>query len=223
MWNTQEGLRTLKGAERELFRRLADLLWFDLEMEADDEPEDAIHVGTSVQAFDSLTLNQRFVVLSEVVSGLLLRGVAAPILTQNNEACIAAIYSVGVDDLLDARIYPDYRHLIRAVVRQRDFGSIPGLHASKEDFRQVVYDLVDLILWDADYECGQSFLDQSQEVRDRLYAFAGVHSAYFTTVVPDPQSIEPQRVLLKRLLGGRRRSFKPEVADRQPAKSPREP
>jgi len=94
MWRTELGERTLAGAERELFFRMASYLWTDLEDEL-TEPDYASPTG--VAPFDRLSIEQRFVVLAEITASLLDRKVRCVPLTQANEAAIAAVYWIAAN------------------------------------------------------------------------------------------------------------------------------
>lgn len=197
MWWTEQGERTLKGAERELFIRMADALWIDLE---DELAEEGSAWPTGIAPFDRLSVQQRFVVLGEITAGLLDPKVRFVPLTQANEAAIAAVYRLGSIQLVDCELYEDFRQVVRAVVKQHSFCEPPALDASNADYAWIVQQLRDLLLWDTDFALEGVAMDLPADKSRQVHEEMGIADDYFTAVVADPRDIEPHRKLLTKYL-----------------------
>lgn len=215
MWWTEDGKRTLQGAERELFVRMADALWDDLE---DELLDGECPSPTGIAVFDRLSVQQRFVILAEITAGLLDRKVPCVPLTQANEAAIAAVYQMGSEYLVDCFLHEDFRHLIRAAAKQHQLTDLPALRASNDEHGEVVNQLRDSVLWDADFAMEYVALDLPADRSQQVHQEMGIAPDYFTSLVSDPRNIEPHRKLLAKYLKPKRGSYLPM---RQPKSSRR--
>lgn len=216
MWWTEQGKRTLRGAERELFVRMADTLWTALE---DELVEEDYASETGIAAFDRLSVQQRFVILAEITAGLLDRKVACVPLTQANEAAIAAVYQIGASELVDCDLYEDFRHLVRAAAMEHQMPDLPGLRASHDAYREMVERLRDLLLWDTDFAMEGVALDLPAAQSRQLHQEMGIDDDYFTALVPDPRDIEPHRQLLSKYLKPKRGRYLPKPSDQKRKRS----
>lgn len=207
MWWTELGKRTLTGAERELFVRMAYALWQDLEEELSDEKYAST---TGVAAFDRLSVQQRFVILAEITAGLLDRKVRCVPLTQANEAAIAAVFQVGGGRLVDCDMYKDFRHLVRAAAKQSRIADLPPLRALNYEYDELVECLRDRILWDTDFAMEAVALDLPPDESRQLHGEMGIMEDYFTTLVPDPREVRRPRSLLEQYLGRPTRNYLPD-------------
>jgi hypothetical protein len=205
MWWTPEGARVLHGAEWALFREaLADLV-------ASIREEDDVGDGwtTGVRAFDELGRGQRLALLA--MAGRALRDEAAPMpeLTACLEASIAAVYAHALAlveeeiDFDDARGPAADRTAWRRLILAAwdDVGD--GLHdddpeetsADLETWEILVDALRDHILWDADYDIGDVFLDADPALARAWMARMHIADDYYTAIPPDPTDAQLVKVL----------------------------
>ena len=202
MWRTELGDRTLEGAEGELFRRMAEALWYDLdaELEPGFPADDSLKNPTGIAEFDRLTVGQRYVLLSQITVGLMNPKIPVMPLTQPNEAAIAAVYSMGAQGLVDCDQYKDFRHLVRAVARQHDLTGAPAIRASLDEYAEFFEELLSLILFDHDYAMDPLVADAPPDVRDNIQEQMRIGEGYFAEVVPEPTDLGPHARLLRKFL-----------------------
>jgi len=207
MWRTELGERTLVGAERELFFRMASYLWNELEIELEDSDYEA---STGIDQFDRLSIGQRFVVLAEITAGLLDRKVRSVPLTQANEATIAAVYWLGSTELVNCELYPDFRHLVRATAIQHHLPDVPSLRACDCEYEEVVFEyLRDLLLWDTDFAMEGSAIDLPAADSKKLHEEMGIAEDYYAALVPDPRDVRPHQRVLEKYLCRKIKSYLP--------------
>ena len=205
MWHTSCGDRTLDGAEAELVRASVGNMVDEIQIEA--EGLDG-HWTYGVQVFDRLSWQQQLAVLADVGEALLRADVAIMPLHAWNEAAVAAIFAnmrvcVGCevtappcDDPDLAREFSWLRLLHEAgsencsPPQQGTEQSLPSELEEESTWEDIVDDIEGGILWDADYDDADLYLDASPETRERLEEQMAVGADYFTAVPPDPTEAE---------------------------------
>jgi len=186
MWRTSCGERTLHGPEARLFAEaLLSLL-------------DEVHTGQlydydlGLRCFDDLTYGQKISVLAIIGNGLLKDDVPVVPLTAVPEGAIAAVFqhlrnSVTVEiDLPE--LGTRWRELIAVALREMEAEEVPKPTCRDQDEWDIgIQELSDCILWDADYEDGDLYLDrrpeETRELMDGMW-IADDGQARFQMVLP---------------------------------------
>lgn len=210
MWNMHSGKRVLTDSEWTVFQHglgvLRDLLEEDLESPSDLP-------GTGVLVFDRLTTEQKFVLLADVASALRDPVVPIPELTAVNEGAVAAVINI-LRDLLEYELDGDrsgvkpqrteLRRTLLAVGAEHGWEEMPAAtDADSESWAFVLDSFEDLILWDADYELADQFLDLPPDAAREIKALSRITDDYFVTTPdePDPRRLEVARAALWRMCG----------------------
>jgi hypothetical protein len=223
MWSTSQGKRVLTEAEWALFRvgveRLVDFI-------ADEEQPLGLS-GTDIDVFDELQPEQRLALLADVAQALRDPAVPPPPLTAANEATVAAVFASIRQALEMETAPPDYgtrpshvvRSLLLAVAAEladewaellEDLPTVTEQNIDKWDW--LLEEIEYRILWDRDFEMGDTFLDQPPEASRGLGQLTGIDRDYFTAVPrePDEAGMAMVRQTLARLLG------RPDPDDKRP-------
>ena len=193
MWHTNCGDRTLEGAEARLF---AEALWnFVSELEVD---EGDYNVGLEV--FDRLTYGQKVSLLSIIGNGLLKPDVPMHKLTAVVESAIAVVFDnlkmVVIIEIDEPEIKSNWRKMILAARRQTGAEELPD-----EDCEDVqgwlieIEALSELILWDADYEDEDLYIDKPPDEARRLKDFMRIKDEYFLEIPEDLKLKEVETTL----------------------------
>ncbi len=201
MWHTNCGDRALEGAEAILF---AEVLWdFASELEVDGGDYD---VGLEV--FDRLTYGQKVSLLSIIAAGLLKPDVPMRKLTAVVESAIAAVFEylkmVAIEEIIELEIKSNWRKMILAARRQVGAEDLPDEKCEEEqEWLIEIEELPYLILWDADYEDEDLYIDKPPEEARRLKDFMRMRVDYFLEIPEDlkPKEIETKLSQLKTLCG----------------------
>ena len=195
MWRTSTGERTLQGAEAILFRQALAIAWDNVEaVEFEDDPW-----LSGVELFDNLQLNQHVALLAMVGESLMCADSPPLELVAVTERAIGAIFQsleeviaveIDLEDELEEPYF--YRQLILNCLAGDD--DLPEASCSDHVEWHVLIDAVaSRILWDADFEDQDIYVDlppeESAELRQRL----GITDEYFTAVAPDPTDAEVDR------------------------------
>jgi len=199
MWHTDCGDRTLDGAEARLF---AETLWdFVQELEVDEGDYD---VGLEV--FDRLTYGQKVSLLSIIAAGLLKSDEPIRKLTAVVESAIAVVFDhlkmAVIIEIDEPEIKSNWRKMILAARRQFGAEELP-----KEDCKDdqewliEIEELSYLILWDADYEDEDLYIDKPPEEAQALKDFMRMRDDYFLEIPEDlkPEEVETRLTDLKNL------------------------
>jgi len=114
MWNTSQGIRTLKGPEAVLFRNMVAFMLDQIREELSDlGTQESISAGVAV--FDTLTLAQQVAVLAEVVPALLDEEIPAPPIQAVHDAAIYALFMYYRSWFFSAiTCDPSYRQCVEA-------------------------------------------------------------------------------------------------------------
>ena len=189
MWWTNSGERTLRGAEARLFAEvLLDLLD---EVNLNDQDDYAVGIGV----FDRLTYGQKISVLSVVGNGLLTEDVPTVKLSAVWEGAIAAVYehlkiSIAVE-IEEPEFGTDWRKQVVWVRKEQDGEEIPSPSCEDlEEWDLEIESLKNTILWDADYEDEDLFVDDSPERAEMLKRLAGIRSDYYAEIAEDLKTEE---------------------------------
>lgn len=197
MWRTPSGDRTLTGPEAELVRSAIAEMTDMLHEEADGLAEEW---PTGVRLFDELSWQQRLALLARVANALFKPDVVAPQLSAVNEATVAAIFAhvstnlvIELDEAKDDNLPADYdiyywRKLV-AACQERPSGSedfyLEVQCADLGDWEVLLECLGDCILWDADWDLPDLFLDAEPELSRARRRRLGIEKDYFTVPAPD--------------------------------------
>jgi hypothetical protein len=215
VWWTDEGQRTLRGAEWELFREGLSSLWERVEQHFTYvDPDDDL---LGVEAFDELQLGQKLAMLTVVALALSRPDIAAPPPTALGEATVAAVFACIFHDIvfevetctshraagaIPAEQWLRSRRLVLAAYREAeeevedwlppdDEGDpIPAPAdagwSDLEDWERIVQELAARVLWDhGDYQEGLYILDLPPDVRRRQLARLDIAEGYFSAIAPD--------------------------------------
>jgi len=199
MWHTNCGDQTLEGAEARLF---AEALWdFVSELEVDEGDYD---VGLEV--FDRLTYGQKVFLLSIIGAGLLKPDVPIRKLTANVEGAIAAVFDhlkmAVIIEIDEPEIKSNWRKMILAARHQVGAENLPKEDCEDEqEWLIEIEELSYLILWDADYEDEDLYIDKPPEEAQRLKDFMRMRDDYFLEIPEDlkPKEMEARLAELKTL------------------------
>jgi hypothetical protein len=185
MWNTSCGERTLRGAEARVFAEA--LLSILEEAHCVEELEDS---AVGPPCFDRLMYGQKIAVLSTVGNGLLREDVPVVPLTAVLEGGIAAVFhqlqhSVIVE-LENPELGTTWREMVAAARNEMEAEDVPEPTCEDEDEWDIeMEELADCVLWDADYECDDLFLDQPPEKAKAMRKETGITEEYFTAIADD--------------------------------------
>ncbi len=192
-------IQTLEGAEARLF---AEALWdFVSELEVDEGDYD---VGLEV--FDRLTYGQKVSLLSIIGSGLLKPDIPMRKLTAAVESAIAAVFDhlkiVVNIEIDEPEIKSNWRKMILAARREVGAEELPKEDCKDEqEWFIEIEELSYLILWDADYEDEDLYIDRPPEEAQRLKDFMRMRDDYFLEIPEDlkPKQIKAELSELKKL------------------------
>ena len=194
MWHTNNGERTLEGAEAKLF---AQTLWdFLCELEIEDGDYD---VGPRV--FDSLTYGQKVSVLSIIGDGLLRPDEPIYQLTAAVESAIAAVFEYLKELIMLEDHEPgnasDSRKMILAARSQSGAEGLPEEECQDEQkWLMQIDELACLILWDYDFEDEDLYVDMPPEEASRLKKLMRIKDDYFIEIPDDLRPKEIEMILL---------------------------
>ena len=203
MWRTSCDERTLHGAEARLF---AEALLSLLDEAQSDQLYD---YDLGLACFDSLTYGQKVSVLATIGNGLLREDVPVVPLTAVLEGGVAAVFqhlrnSVTVEiDLPE--LGTRWRGLIAAALREMEAEEVPEPACDDEDEWDIgIQELSDCILWDADYEDGDLYLDRPPEEARDLMDNMWIGDGYYDAIAEDltEEQAESQVAELRKLCIG---------------------
>jgi len=184
MWHTSGGDRTLHGAEGRLFAEaLLSLL--------DEAHTDHLYdYDLGLSCFDDLTYGQKVFVLAAVGNGLLREDVPMAPLTAVLEGGIATVFqhlrnSVTIE-MDEPELGTRWRGLIAAALREMEVEDVPEPTCDDEDEWDIgIQELSDTILWDADYEDGDLYLDRAPEEARDLMGEMEIADGYYDAIAED--------------------------------------
>jgi hypothetical protein len=191
MWRTSRGERTLQGAEAIVFAEaLASLLDSAIVDELDD-------YEFGIECFDNLTFGQKVSSLEVIGNGLLRKDMPPVGLTAALESAIAAVFEHLKNQITFEIDMPGFgtswRALVVAARKEMEAEVIPELTCEDLDEWDIeIQGLADCILWDADYESAQLFIDSSPERARWLKTIAGISDNYYLAIAEDLTDEEAQ-------------------------------
>jgi hypothetical protein len=164
-------------------------------------------------------------VLHQVGMALLRPDVPCPELTAVLDAGVAAVFQ-HLRSCLELEIgkpppyRPTWRRWIAGACRECGVPGIPKLSSVDAGaWDSCIQGLEDRILWDADYDIGDNFMDGPPEVDEAMKQMFGVSDDYFTAIPPDPRPEEVPR-LREELMALCRGICRPRPALRSSARPP---
>jgi hypothetical protein len=183
MWRTSYGERTLRGAEARLF---AEALLSLLDEAQSDQLYD---YELGLRCFDSLSYGQKVCVLSTIGNGLFREDVPIVPLTAVLEGGVAAVFQ-HLRNCVTFEIETDagttWRQMIVAARREMDGEGIPEpTCADSEEWGYEIEELADRVLWDADYEFDDLFMDGPPEFTRALRREMRIAEEYFDAIAED--------------------------------------
>ena len=184
MWWTSNGERILEGAEAKVF---AEALW-DLLDESNLNEFDDYHLG--VKAFDQLTYGQKVSVLSIVGNGLLRKDVPRVELTAVLEGGLAAVLEhlkiMIIIEIDEPDLGTNWRELVFTVRKGAEGEDIPPVTCTDpKEWDIEIECLAEDILWDADYDDADIYMDQPPEKAEWLKSMARISDNYFLAIADD--------------------------------------
>jgi hypothetical protein len=207
MWRMTDGDRVLTDAECEVFSTGLDLLRCEVETDISDQTDGA---ETGIRVFDRLTAEQKLALLADVTLALRDPTVPAPRHTACNEGAIVAVL-VTFEDMLRTEVESDergteLRGVLLAAFSPGEDGPtrLPKRTARRwDDWVFLLECFESRVLWDADYEMGDHFLDlPPEEAREKLTQMT-IDPDYYLAVPdePDRQRLIRARQTLAKVLG----------------------
>jgi hypothetical protein len=184
MWRTELGVRILKGAEARVFAEALAGLLDEAIMGALDDYE------LGVRCFDDLTYGQKISVLAIIGNGLLREDVPPVELTAVVEGAIAAVFKHLTYEIIYDIDEPDcprpWRKWVVAARQEMDGEDIPPVNCKDIDrWETEVEELADRILWDADYEDAELYIDFPPDKSKELRDCDGIPDKYFIAIADD--------------------------------------
>jgi len=202
MWQTSNGDRVLRDAERALFMQgMSSLV---------DWIEDTVDWEVQVGVFDRLSKPEKLAIIEQVASALVLEDVPSPPLTAVGEGSVAAIYAqlkINVDLQIDGDEDGDERRLIVRACNERGFADeVPSVDSiNSEAWHEVIDALADEILWDRDWAEAWVQPDDSPERANNVRDLARIEPDYYSAVArdPSPRQLDDIRAKLAALRSGK--------------------
>jgi len=184
MWRTQNGERTLNGAEAILF---SEALLSLLDEAAEEEPG---FYDLGVECFDNLTFGQKVSVLSIIGKGLLCEDVPLINLSAVLEGAIAAVFEYIKDEItfeIDRpECYWNWRSLVAAAAKEIGAEHIPEITCTDlEEWETEIDKIAKLVLWSLEYDDAGLYIDLPPEESKQLRDWAGIPDDYFIALADD--------------------------------------
>jgi hypothetical protein len=213
MWRTPIGERTLTGPEADLVRAAVADVVNTLEEEAAGLA-DVWPCG--VRMFDELPWQQRLALLASVAEALLDPNISAPELSAVNEATVAALFAhvernltIELDDAADADLstlidcYYWRRLLVAGQGEPNDEFYMEVNSRDLSDWAILIEGYQDHILWDADWDMPELFLDVDPAICQLRKDFLGIDDDYYTFPAPDLHDADAPALFagLRQLIG----------------------
>ena len=196
MWRTPSGIRILTGPEAVLVRAAIGDMTDTLQEEADGLADEW---PCGVRLFDELSWQQRLALLARVATALFKSEVPPPELTAVNEATVAALFAhvernvwIELDNAREIEPSDDFdiyywRRMIAACqeLPPTDEDFVEEKSVDIEDWQLVIECCADRILWDADWDMPDLFMDAEPALSRKRRQQLGIIPDYFTTPAPD--------------------------------------
>ncbi|HMO35367.1 MAG TPA: hypothetical protein PKA06_04935, partial [Gemmatales bacterium] len=155
-----------------------------------------------VSAFDRLSYQQKTVLLCQVVHALHDPLVPEMPLSSMSESVVAALFKMMHEilrfnlafqppDEKDAQL--QFRKAILKAARESNepLKKVPLLRSTElEPWAEVLNEIEERVLWDADYAMEEMFLDLPPDQAQQKKEFLRIDQDYFVAVAPDPTEVE---------------------------------
>jgi hypothetical protein len=217
MWMTAQGETVLRGTHATLIRHALGFVADIVEQRADQV---TTHWQFNVPPFDKLEWRPQLVLLSRVGDALLSDQVATPQHTELHDATAAVLYAAirqsieieidtaelfaGDEDWeTDDPALPSWREMVLAACYEEEIDDLPPVDSPDFDEWDVLIDCLSTnILWDADWQIGDLFLDVDPQRGNEVKRTLGIDHDYFVDVPPegDEDELMLARSLLQRIL-----------------------
>lgn len=208
MWRTQNGERTLAGAEARLVRESLACMVDMLDQEADGLAD---HWEFGIPIFDKLTWQQQVAILVDVAAAMLTSEIPPPTLTAMIEGAAAAIYE-NIEQFLDLELDSSneedasffWRDWVLAAYREAEPADpeTPDRSCRDIDEWHVLFECLHAqFFWDDDYLLEDMFVDKPPAVSRKMKNRLTIAADYFRAIPPDPrdQDLPELRRKLKEL------------------------
>jgi hypothetical protein len=217
MWMSAQGEMVLQGAHATLMRNALGFVADIVKQKADQV---TTHWQFNVPPFDKLDWRPQLVLLSRVGDALLSEQVATLQHTELNDATAAVLYAairqsieIEIDNVelfggdedweTDDPALPSWREMVLAACHDEEIDDLPPVDSPDVDEWDVLIDCLSTnILWDADWQIGDLFLDVDPQRGNEVKRTMGIDQDYFVDVPPegDEDELLVARYLLQRIL-----------------------
>jgi hypothetical protein len=192
VWHTPDGDRILTSGEWQLVQAGLELTWDAVEAAKDVEGDPD---ATGVRVFDDLQHGQQIGLLAIVGKALTDPTMPSPPLSAATESTLAAIFAMlrgWLDVEIDVGAHTTIRQLILGAVSEvaRDDPLPAPADKDEDEWDMLIEEVEDRLLWDADFEMGDEFLDLPPDAGQELLNQNGIDPDYFLTVPEDLTGIE---------------------------------
>src|SRR4051794_19802651 len=165
MWHTPDGDRVLLAGEWQLVQAGLELTWDAVEAAKDTEGDQD---ATGVRVFDDLQPGQQIGLLALLGRALTDPTMPSPPLSAATEGALAAIFAMlrgWLDVEIDVGENTTIRQLILGAVGDaaRDDPLPAVADKDADEWDMLIEEVEDRLLWDADFEMGDEFLDLPPE------------------------------------------------------------
>lgn len=205
MWNTPDGNRVLATSEWKVFSTGLDMLW---DLVESDLKSGIVAVYTAVEAFESLSHEQKLWTLAHVAQALHDRSIPAPAEYAYTDATVQAVIEIMQGMLQNEIEDDDFDDIRTALWETIDWKEMASWENKKidememDDWDELVHIYEETILLDGDHELAALIMDRSPKQADVIKGMMGIDTDYFTAIPPEPTPamLESACSTLRRLL-----------------------
>ena len=180
MWHSLDGDRILTSGEWWLVQASLELTWDAIDTATEDDGDQD---ATGVRVFDDLQPGQQIGLLALVGKALTDPNMPSPLLSAATEGTLAAIFAMlrgWLDVELDAGEQIAIRQLILVAVGndERDYPLPIVTNPDGDEWKILLEEVEDRLLWDADFEMGDVFLDLPSDAGKGQMRLHGIDPDY---------------------------------------------
>lgn len=205
MWNTPDGIRVLTTPEWKVFATGLDMLCDLIES---DIRQGIVGTYTNVEAFESLTHEQKLWTLAHVAEALHETGIPAPRESAYTSASVQAVIEIMqgmLQNEIEENEFDEIRRALWQTIDGEEITTWKNRHIDDlewKDWDELVHVYEETVLLDGDYELAAIIMDRSPAQADVVKGIMGIDSEYFTAIPPEPTQamLESARSTLRRLL-----------------------
>lgn len=188
MWHTPDGDRILTPSEWQFIQAGLELTWDAIDAATEAGGDEG---ATGVRVFDDLQPGQQIGLLALVGTALTNPMMPSPPLSAVTEGTLAAIFAMlrgWLDVEIDVGEQTTIRQLILGAVGEaaRDYPLPAVTDKDADEWDMLIEEIEDRLMWDADFEMGDVFLDLPPEAGQELLEQNGIDPDYFLAVPEDP-------------------------------------